>query len=82
LRLLPISRTTIEVAQFDLQKIKNPEISGEEYQLGFWNVREYVLARDRWMGRRSMPVPSQTVENGSKGFGLFNREEGRHSSHP
>ena len=39
-----------EVAQFDTQKIKNPEISGKEYQegeqLGFWNVREYVLARD------------------------------------
>ena len=48
--LLPISKTTIEVAQFDAQKIKNPSISGEEYQqgeqLGFWNVREYVLARD------------------------------------
>jgi hypothetical protein len=49
-RLLPISRTTIEVAQFDLQKIKNPNINGVEYQqgpqLGFWNVREYVLFCD------------------------------------
>ena len=49
-KLLPISRTTIEVAQFDLQKIKNPDINGVEYQqgpqLGFWNVREYVLFRD------------------------------------
>src|SRR5579864_2818514 len=49
-RILPVRRTTIEVAQFDLQKIRNPEIEGEEYQqgpqLGFWNVREYVLARD------------------------------------
>ena len=48
--MLPVSKTTIEVAQFDAQKIKNPEIAGEEYQkgeqLGFWNVREYVLARD------------------------------------
>lgn len=48
--MLPVSKTTIEVAQFDTQKIKNPEIAGEEYQkgeqLGFWNVREYVLARD------------------------------------
>ena len=48
--LLPITKTTIEVAQFDTQKIKNPSVSGEEYQqgeqLGFWNVREYVLARD------------------------------------
>src|SRR2546423_4000842 len=49
--ILPVSRTTIEVAQFDLQKIRNPEIEGKDYQqgpqLGFWNVREYVLARDR-----------------------------------
>lgn len=48
--ILPVSRVIVEVAQFDTQKIKNPEISGKEYQegdqLGFWNVREYVLARD------------------------------------
>lgn len=49
--LLPIRRTTLEVAQFDLQKIQHPEIEGKAYQegpqLGFWNVREYVLSRDR-----------------------------------
>ena len=48
--ILPISRIVIEVAQFGTQKINNPEMSGKEYQegdqLGFWNVREYVLARD------------------------------------
>ena len=50
-QLLPVSKTTIEVAQFDLQKIKNPDIEGVQYQqgpqLGFWNVREYVLFRDQ-----------------------------------
>ena len=49
-KILPVSKTAIEVAQFDLQKINNPEIEGREYQegpqLGFWNVREYVLFRD------------------------------------
>ena len=49
-KLLPITKTTIEVAQFDAQKIKNPYINGDDYQqgeqMGFWNVREYVLARD------------------------------------
>jgi len=49
-RILPVSRTTVEVAQFDIQKIRNPEIESKEYQegpqLGFWNVREYVLFRD------------------------------------
>jgi hypothetical protein len=48
--LLPVSKTTIEVAQFDIQKINHPEIAGKAYQqgpqLGFWNVREYVLWRD------------------------------------
>lgn len=48
--ILPIADVTIEVAQFDAQKIKNDAVKGVEYQqgeqLGFWNVREYVLARD------------------------------------
>lgn len=48
--ILPISRIVIGVAQFDTQKIKNPDITNIEYQqgdqLGFWNVREYVLTRD------------------------------------
>lgn len=49
-KLLPITKTIVEVASFDIQKIKNPKISGEDYQQGemlnFWNVREYVLFRD------------------------------------
>ena len=49
-KILPIYKIIVEVASFDIQKIKNPNISGTEYQqgeqLGFWNVREYVLHRD------------------------------------
>jgi len=49
-KILPISQVVVEVAQFDIQKIKNPEISGAEYQqgdqMGFLNAREYVLYRD------------------------------------
>ena len=49
-RILPIRKIFVEVASFDIQKIKNPNIHGEEYQQGeqlnFWNVREYVLHRD------------------------------------
>ena len=49
-RILPISKIIVECAAFDIRKIMNPEISGMEYQqgdqLGFWNVREYVLFRD------------------------------------
>lgn len=48
--LLPISRVVVEVATFDIQKIKNPMLAGIDYQCGeqsgFWNVREYVLHRD------------------------------------
>jgi hypothetical protein len=54
-KILPISDITIEVAAFDTQKLKAdldglkmPD--GTDYQhgeqLGFWNVREYVLFRD------------------------------------
>ena len=49
-KILPVSNIVIETASFDMQKIKRPDIQGEEYQqgeqLGFWNVREYVLWRD------------------------------------
>lgn len=49
-KILPISKIIVEVASFDLQKIKNPDIAGKDYQQGdqmdFWNVREYVLFRD------------------------------------
>ena len=49
-RMLPITKVIVETASFDIQKIKNPDISGTDYQqgeqLGFWNVREYVLFRD------------------------------------
>lgn len=49
-KLLPITKIVVETASFDIQKIKHPEIHNEEYQqgeqLGFWNVREYVLFRD------------------------------------
>ena len=49
-QMMPVTKVNVEVASFDIQKIKNPDIQGAEYQqgeqLGFWNVREYVLHRD------------------------------------
>ena len=48
--ILPVSEINIEVAAFDIQKIKDPNILGTDYQNGhqknFWNVREYVFYRD------------------------------------
>ena len=41
-KLLPITAITVEVANFDIQKIKNPSIEGKDYQEGeqkdFWNL--------------------------------------------
>lgn len=49
-KILPVTDIVIEVASFDIQKIKNPDIEGAAYQngeqKGFWNEREYVLYRD------------------------------------
>ncbi|MBR0151237.1 MAG: HNH endonuclease [Synergistaceae bacterium] len=49
-KILPVKKIIVETASFDIQKIHTPEIRGAEYQqgeqLGFWNVREYVLFRD------------------------------------
>lgn len=49
-QILPVTKIIAETASFDIQKIKNPDISGTGYQQGeqldFWNVREYVLFRD------------------------------------
>ncbi len=49
-KILPVHNIIVEVAAFDFQKIKNPDIEGVGYQQGeqldFWNVREYVLFRD------------------------------------
>ena len=47
-RILPVSNTVIEVASFDTQKMKNPEMSGIEYQQGElqgYEIREYLLEK-------------------------------------
>lgn len=49
-KIIPVTNIVVETASFDIQKIKNPDVEGSRYQqgeqLGFWNVREYVLFRD------------------------------------
>lgn len=49
-KFLPITNIVVETASFDIQKIKNPSMSSKKCQqgeqLGFFNVREYVLFRD------------------------------------
>lgn len=49
-QILPVVKVIVEAASFDIQKIKNLDIQGKQYQRGeqsdFWNIREYVLYRD------------------------------------
>jgi hypothetical protein len=56
-KILPINRIIVEVASFNTQLLKAqdnnlPLPSGMDYQqgeqLGFWNVREFVLFRDKF----------------------------------
>jgi hypothetical protein len=50
--ILPVTKIIVETANFDIQRIKNPEIKGKAYQLGeqlgFNNVKAYVLHRDNY----------------------------------
>jgi len=49
--ILPIKDIRVEVAQFDVQVIMNPNISGKEYQegplKGYDSIREYIKLRDK-----------------------------------
>ena len=48
--ILPITRIVVELAAFDIQKLKDNAVEGEAYQQGeqqgFYNLREYILHRD------------------------------------
>lgn len=50
-KFLPIGKVVVEVAKFDIQNIKSPEIEGTGYQqgdlYGYNNVRSYLMARER-----------------------------------
>lgn len=66
-QILPVAKITVEVAQFDTQLLKNPSIKGEEYQqgeqMGFWNVREYVLFRDKHTCQRCKGKKKNNILN-------------------
>jgi hypothetical protein len=50
-KLLPITSIFIETANFDIQKIMNPDIERIEYQrgsmYGYQNMRSYLMAREK-----------------------------------
>jgi hypothetical protein len=49
-RILPIEKVIVEVGNFDIQKIDNPDISGVQYQqgsmFGYQNMRSFLMARE------------------------------------
>ena len=51
-KILPITKIILELANFDIQKLNNPDINKWDYQkgerLGFENVKSYVLYRDNY----------------------------------
>ena len=50
--IIPIENIIVETAEFDIHKLKNPEVYGVEYQHGdgegFYNVKSAVLSRDNY----------------------------------
>lgn len=53
--ILPVTKWRLELASFDIHKITNPDVTGKGYQegpqLGYYNVRAYVLHRDSYRCR-------------------------------
>lgn len=50
MEILPIAKIRIETAEFDIHKLKNPDVQGIDYQYGekygHYNTRNYILWRD------------------------------------
>jgi len=50
-QFLPISNITIEIGNFDIQKLNNPDINGKGYQQGnlynYSNLKSFVLSREK-----------------------------------
>ena len=52
LSIIPVENIIIESGEFNIQKLKNPDISSKEYQngntKGYYNVKQAVLSRDNY----------------------------------
>jgi 5-methylcytosine-specific restriction endonuclease McrA len=50
-QILPISDIVVEVGNFDIQKLNNPDISGKDYQQGslynYSNLKSFILTREK-----------------------------------
>jgi len=77
-KLLPISKVTIEVGKFDIQKINNPEIEGKEYQkgnlLGYYNLRSFIISREK--NKCQLCGREMTKDNGGHLHHIISRKDG------
>ena len=73
-QLLPITKTIVEVASFDTQKLKNPAIKSLEYQQGSlfgYTIRNYLL--EKWSHqcvyckKRNIPLEIEHIIPKSRG---------------
>ncbi len=72
--ILPITKVIIEVAQFNQQKMQNPEVEGVEYQQGKlqgYNVRNYLLKKFNrkcvYCGKKDVPLEVEHIIPKSRG---------------
>ena len=71
---LPIKQVIVETAQFDTQKMVNPEISGVEYQQGElmgYHIREYLLEKFKrqcvYCKKKNIPLEIEHIIPKSRG---------------
>jgi 5-methylcytosine-specific restriction endonuclease McrA len=75
---VPVKNLTVEIGEFDIQKVMNPDISGKDYQqgnlFGYNNMRSFLMAREKgkcqFCGKKSTkedPFHIHHIELRSKG---------------
>ncbi len=74
MKWLPIEAISVENVKFDIQKLKNPEISGIEYQHGTlfkYEVKEYLLEKFNhtcaYCGAKNVPLQVEHIVPKSRG---------------
>ena len=78
LSFIPISKINIEVANFDIQKIKNPQIESFQYQrgdlYGYQNLKAYLVERE--MAKCQLCSKKSTKGNSFRIHHIIPRNEG------
>ena len=73
--IIPVDNIIVETAEFDPHKLKNPNVSGKEYQDGgqkdFYNVKSAILNRDNYTcqicGEKDTRLEIHHIQYRSKG---------------